>query len=361
MVKTLRYFMFIIIMLLWHVDVLSQEKSKVVLDYIEKYKNIAMREMQVYKIPASITLAQGLLESGNGNSELAKKSNNHFGIKCHNTWKGKRTYHDDDAKGECFRVYDSPADSYRDHSKFLANGQRYAFLFDLQITDYKGWAKGLKKAGYATLPVYANVLIKLIEDYDLVQYDQMVVKGKFKNEEKKVVPKKEDGQKKTSNTNKNTQSGGNNSSNKTDVNKNKSNNKTEKVAGTYTPNKLTDAKVVGKAYDGRYVRENNGVKFIYAKAGDNVHKLANDLEMYEYQLVKYNNLGKRRTFKENEIIYIEPKKNKASRKYKYHTIQKGETLSYVSRLYGVKLESIYKMNGMDANTILYVGDNIKLR
>ena len=103
------------------------------------------------------------------------------------------------------------------------------------------------------------------------------------------------------------------------------------------------------------------MKFIYAKAGDNVHKLANDLEMYEYQLVKYNNLGKRRTFKENEIIYIEPKKNKASRKYKYHTIQKGETLSYVSRLYGVKLESIYKMNGMDANTILYVGDNIKLR
>ena len=122
MVKTLRYFIFVMIMLLWHADVLSQEKSKAVLDYIEKYKNIAMREMQDYKIPASITLAQGLLESGNGNSELAKKSNNHFGIKCHSTWKGKRTYHDDDAKGECFRVYDSPADSYRDHSKFLASG-----------------------------------------------------------------------------------------------------------------------------------------------------------------------------------------------------------------------------------------------
>ena len=357
--------MFVMIMLLWQADVLSQEKSKAVMDYIEKYKNIAMREMQVYKIPASITLAQGLLESGNGNSELAKKSNNHFGIKCHSTWKGERTYHDDDEKGECFRVYDSPADSYRDHSKFLVNGQRYAFLFDLQITDYKGWAKGLKKAGYATLPVYANVLIKLIEDYDLAQYDQMVVKGKFKYEEKKDSPKKEESQTKKSNSNKNSQSGGGtNGSGKNGADKNKSNNnsnKTEKASEIYTPNKLSDAEIVGKAFDGRYVRENNGVKFIYAKAGDNVHTLANELEMYEYQLVKYNNLGKRRTFKENEIIYIEPKKNKASRKYKYHTIQKGETLSYVSRLYGVKLKSIYKMNDMDEKTILHIGDNIKLR
>ena len=367
MIKTLRYFIFVMIMLLWHADVLSQEKSKAVLDYIEKYKNIAMREMQDYKIPASITLAQGLLESGNGNSELAKKSNNHFGIKCHSTWKGKRTYHDDDAKGECFRVYDSPADSYRDHSKFLASGQRYAFLFDLQITDYKGWAKGLKKAGYATLPVYANVLIKLIEDYDLTQYDQMVVKGKFKYEEKKDTAKKTDSSTQTNNSssNKNNQSGSanktSNSNNKSNNKLNKSNNKTNKVSGTFTPPKLTDAEVVGKAYDGRYIRENNGVKFIYAKAGDNVQNLANELGMYEYQLVKYNNLGKRRTFKENEVIYIEPKRNKACRKYKYHTIQKGETLSYVSRLYGVKLESIFKMNDMDENTILHIGDNIKLR
>ena len=366
MVKTLRYFIFVMIMLLWHADVLSQEKSKAVLDYIEKYKNIAMREMQDYKIPASITLAQGLLESGNGNSELAKKSNNHFGIKCHSTWKGKRTYHDDDAKGECFRVYDSPADSYRDHSKFLASGQRYAFLFDLQITDYKGWAKGLKKAGYATLPVYANVLIKLIEDYDLTQYDQMVVKGKFKYEEKKDTAKKPDNSTQTNNSssNKNNQSGSANNANKTNNKKNKSNNKSNNSnnkTSKVTPPKLTDAEVVGKAYDGRYIRENNGVKFIYAKAGDNVHKLANELEMYEYQLVKYNNLGKRRTFKENEVIYIEPKRNKAPRKYKYHTIQKGETLSYVSRLYGVKLESIFKMNDMDETTILHVGDNIRLR
>ena len=302
------------------------------MDYIEKYKDVAMREMQEHKIPASITLAQGLLESGNGNSELAKKSNNHFGIKCHKDWTGKRTYHDDDEKGECFRVYESPEDSYRDHSVFLKKGQRYAFLFDLEITDYKGWAKGLKKAGYATLPVYANVLIKLIEDYNLTQYDQIVVKVKFKY-------KKDNGKK----------------------SKDKSQNANVDNSIVYTPYKITDSEVVGKTPDGRYIRENNNVKFIYAREGETIYYLADMLCIYDYQIVKYNELGKRRTLKDNEIIYIEPKKRKAMRRYKYHTIQKGETLSYVSRLYAVKLKSLYKMNDMDENTILHVGDNIKLR
>lgn len=343
--------MSLFVIFLWHANAYSQNKSQDVLDYIEKYNRIAMREMQEYKIPASITLAQGLLESGNGKSELAKKSNNHFGIKCHSSWKGKKTYHDDDAKGECFRVYDSPAESYRDHSIFLANGQRYAFLFDLKITDYKGWAKGLKKAGYATLPVYANVLINLIETYNLTQYDQKALKGP-----KIVLDEDKPSKKNTGSTNnKNSTSNKNTANNKTFNKKNNKNNK------TYTPFRLNDAEVVGKAYDGRYVRENNGVKFIYAKKGDNVYKLADEMEIYDYQLVKYNNLGKRRYFNENEVIYIEKKKNRASRKYKYHTIQKGETLSYVSRLYAVKLEAIYKMNGMNENTILHVGDNIRLR
>lgn len=330
--KGLKYIVFLSV-LLWHISSFSQEKSQATIDYIEKYCKIAMLEMQEYKIPASITLAQGILESGSGNGELAKKSNNHFGIKCHNSWDGKRTYHDDDEKGECFRVYDSPAESYRDHSIFLSSGQRYAFLFDLKITDYKGWAKGLKKAGYATLPVYANVLIKLIETYDLTKYDQQALKGP------KIVIKK-------------------------DKRKNNNNSKDkQRVASTevYVPYKLTDAEIVDKLYDGRYVRENNGVKFIYAKEGDDVYVLSDKMEIYDYQLVKYNNLGKRRSFKEGEIVYLEQKKRKASRKYKYHTIQKGETLSYVSRLYAVKLESIFKMNDMDENTVLHVGDNIRLR
>ncbi len=359
--KHLTYFMLLIAIFLWHNVAYSQSKSQDVIDYIDKYHKIAMREMQEYKIPASITLAQGLLESGNGKSELAKKSNNHFGIKCHSSWKGKRTYHDDDAKGECFRVYDSPAESYRDHSIFLANGQRYAFLFDLKITDYKGWAKGLKKAGYATLPVYANVLINLIETYDLTQYDQKALKGP------KIVLDEDKPKSKESVADKNTKTG-NDKTKTNSKNKNKTKNNTNtkdkgktSISEIRSPNKLSEAEIVGKAYDGRYVRENNGVKFIYAKKGDNVYKLADELEIYDYQLVKYNNLGKRRNFNENEVIYIEHKKNKASRKYKYHTIQKGETLSYVSRLYAVKLESIYKMNGMNENTILHVGDNIRLR
>ena len=331
--KGFRCLITVVLILLWNVNVFAQNKSKAALNYIEKYKDIAMREMQEYKIPASVTLAQGLLESGYGNSELVKKSNNHFGIKCHKDWKGGRTYHDDDEKGECFRVYKTPEESYRDHSKFLSNGQRYAFLFDLKITDYKGWAKGLKKAGYATLPSYANVLINLIEKYDLTQYDDMVVKGKFKYKAKDVSKKAKDKSQKTKVNN--------------DI--------------IYTPYKITDSEIVGKTSDERYIRENNGVKFIYAKEGENVYELAKILGVYDYQIIKYNNLGKRKVLKDDEIIYIEPKKNKAMRRYKYHTIQKGETLSHVSRLYAVKLKSIFKMNDMDENTILHVGDNIRLR
>jgi LysM repeat protein len=336
-IKSFAYFILLSAIFLWHDVTYSQTKSQDGLDYIEKYHKIAMREMQEYKIPASITLAQGILESGNGKSELAKKSNNHFGIKCHKNWTGKRTYHDDDEKGECFRVYDDPAQSYRDHSLFLTNGQRYAFLFDLEITDYKGWAKGLKQAGYATLPVYANVLINLIETYDLTQYDQMALKGpKIDLKENNAKDKVAD--------------------NKKDKDKDK-----KSVSEIRSPYMLNEAEVVDKLFDGRYVRENNGVKFIYAKEGDDVYKLAHGMEIYDYQLIKYNNLGKRRTFSENEVIYIEPKKNKASKKYKYHTIQKGETLSYVSRLYAVKLKSIFKMNDMDENTVLQIGDKIRLR
>ena len=149
----------------------AQKRNKVYEDYIHKYRGIAVDEMKHYRIPASITLAQGLLESGAGKSELARKSNNHFGIKCGGSWDGRSVRHDDDARNECFRAYKHPKDSYRDHSKFLRSGARYAFLFRLKITDYKGWARGLKKAGYATDPQYANRLINIIELYDLDKYD----------------------------------------------------------------------------------------------------------------------------------------------------------------------------------------------
>lgn len=145
--------------------------------YIEKFGPIARKEMQAYGIPASITLAQGILESGMGYGRLATEANNHFGIKCHKTWTGKRIYHDDDKKGECFRVYSNPETSYRDHSLFLKNRSRYAFLFDIRTSQYKAWAKGLKKAGYATDPKYPDKLIRLIERFDLTRFDDKKMKS----------------------------------------------------------------------------------------------------------------------------------------------------------------------------------------
>ena len=193
--------------------------------------------------------------------------------------------------------------------------------------------------GFAATRARTEWKFKYIEDYNLTQYDQMVVKGKFKYKAKgKGQKAKEESQKTEDESQKAVES-----------------------SLVYVPYKITDAEVVGKLPDERYIRENNGVKFIYAKKGENVYELAKILGVDDYQIIKYNNLGKRKVLKDDEIIYVEPKKNKAMRRYKYHTIQKGETLSHVSRLYAVKLKSIFKMNDMDENTILHVGDNIRLR
>ncbi len=169
---------------------LSQAKKlQVNIDYIEKYGEIAVEKMKQHGIPASITLAQGILESAAGNSPLAQKSNNHFGIKCHE-WEGEKVYHDDDIKNDCFRKYAKPEDSYEDHSQFLKR-PRYAALYELDMTDYKGWAHALKKCGYATNPNYANLLINLIETYELYAYDQRITEkwdGGKKNNESEIKP-----------------------------------------------------------------------------------------------------------------------------------------------------------------------------
>jgi hypothetical protein len=144
-------------------------------EYVEQFKDVAMNEMRRSGVPASITLAQGILESENGNSELVKKSNNHFGIKCKSNWTGESVTHDDDANGECFRAYTNAGDSYRDHSDFLKANQRYASLFKLDAADYAGWARGLKRAGYATNPRYPELLIKYIEQNNLQQYSLLVL------------------------------------------------------------------------------------------------------------------------------------------------------------------------------------------
>ena len=322
------------------------QKKKETLDYIDKYKDVAMTEMVKYKIPASITLAQGILESGNGNSRLAKEGNNHFGIKCHNDWKGKTMRYDDDAPNECFRVYKNAEESYRDHSKFLSEGQRYASLFDLKITDYKSWAKGLKKAGYATLPTYANVLINLIETYELQKYDEMVVNGKFKpkknHDKEQPEVKKEDKQAGV-------------------VEKPKKTKKKTKAKDIKPVPVLKDCKVVGMTEDHHFIRENFGVKFILTKDGDNLGNLAKELKISKRQLIKYNSLEGKKTFGEGEVIYINPKRRKAAAGYKVHVIKQGETLRKVSALYAVKLERLFKMNDLDENSILQIGQEIRLR
>lgn len=157
-----------------HVEDLKDKKenlNKYTLEYIEKFAPIAVKKMHTHKIPASITLAQGVLESGSGRSELALKSNNHFGIKCHTNWTGESVTHDDDEKGECFRKYEFPETSYEDHSAFLTQRKRYEFLFGFGTKNYKKWARGLKDAGYATDPQYPEKLIKIIEDYQLYKFD----------------------------------------------------------------------------------------------------------------------------------------------------------------------------------------------
>ena len=325
------------------------QKQKVTLDYIEKYKNIAMCEMVKNKIPASITLAQGILESGNGTSRLATVGNNHFGIKCHNDWTGKTMRQDDDAPKECFRVYKTAEESFDDHSKFLRNNTRYATLFDLKITDYKAWAKGLKKAGYATLPTYATVLINLIETYDLQKYDQMVVSGKFKCKKKEI--KKEEPKVEEPKPEKHK---------KEKVKKVKAKKIKANAMAAAVP-VLAECPVVGMTPDHHYIRENFGVKFVLTKEGDDLTLLAKELKIAEYQLVKYNDLGSKKTFTEGEVLYIGPKRRKAPQGYDYHKIQQGETLRQVSRLYAIKLDRLFKMNGLDENSVLSVGQEIRLR
>ena len=175
----------------------NKSLNKYSLQYIKRYAPIAVSEMHKYNVPASITLAQGILESGNGRSQLASKSNNHFGIKCHTGWKGAKVYHDDDEKGECFRKYKYVESSYEDHSQFLSGRRRYASLFKLKKTDYKGWSKGLKKAGYATDKNYPKKLIKIIETYELYEFDKIrekdlkrVKKETTKNQRKPKVKTK---------------------------------------------------------------------------------------------------------------------------------------------------------------------------
>ena len=272
--------------------------------YINQYKDLAIEQMMKYKIPASITLAQGLFESRAGQSELAVRGNNHFGIKCHG-WRGRKMYHDDDEAGECFRVYDNPYMSFEDHSKFLATQQRYSRLFALSKTDYKGWAKGLQKCGYATDRAYANKLIKVIEDYELYRYDRM-----------KVVKK------------------------------------TTKRTTT------SNQQPTQSAYQ---VYRTHGLIYVYAQENDSFDHIAANLGFSPRKLRKYNEVPEDFPLEKGDIIYLEKKKKKADKPYSQHVVQVGESMHDIAQKYGIQIKSLYKMNKKSADYIPMEGDVLKLR
>ena len=273
-------------------------QSNAHLQYIDRYKDLAISQMKKYGIPASITLAQGLLESDAGRSMLAVEGNNHFGIKCHSDWTGKKMYHDDDRRDDCFRVYRNVEGSFEDHSLFLTTHSRYAFLFDLKTTDYVGWARGLKKAGYATNPAYAEKLIEIIERYNLDMYDKG---GKIKKE---------------------------------------------------------NAAAVGFAHQ-PYI--SNNLLYVRIGDGESLKEIAKEFDMTRMRLRRYNEINREYVPEPGSVIYLERKKGKADKQYQLHTVQSGESLWTISQLYGVRLKALMRRNGLDENSTIQVGQILEVR
>jgi hypothetical protein len=266
--------------------------------YVEKYKGIAIKEMKDYGIPASITLAQGILESNAGRSKLATEANNHFGIKCHVEWNGKTFYQDDETKTECFRMYDRPEESFRDHSLFLSERDRYKDLFKLDINDYSAWANGLKAAGYATNPKYPEKLINTIEQFDLHRYDreETIAYNKNLNSEIKIA-------------------------------------------------KRSGYELYADGPGNRPVYVNNGLQFIVFKDGDNLAKISNDFKVSIKRINKWNELDQAGKLLAGQMIYLEPKKRKCT-DIASHIVNQGETMHDIAQKYGVKLKILYRRNRM---------------
>lgn len=302
--------------------------------YIQTFKDIAILEMHTYKIPASITLAQGILESGNGNSKLAKEANNHFGIKCHKDWEGGKFYQDDDEKDECFRVYDNPEESYKDHSLFLSKKQRYAFLFEYKTDDYKAWAKGLKKAGYATNPKYPTLLVNLIERYDLSQYDKISPKDHKKTVEaagKRDVAK-----------NKNVKGKEKPVSQDKVQEKKKNKNSDWELDSIADPDKLTLPAA------GRQTVLFHNIKYVEYQKNDNLDKISSETGIDIKLLYKYNDVTQDTKLIKGDKIFLQPKRSKGTTKL--HIVKGNETLWEISQRYGIRLKSLYKRNHIPVGT-----------
>ena len=296
-------------------------------EYIQTYKDIAIQEMKTHKIPASITLAQGLLESGAGNSALAREAKNHFGIKCHKGWEGDTYYMDDDEKNECFRSYDDVEQSFRDHSEFLCGRTRYAALFDLDITDYEGWAKGLKAAGYATNPKYAQLLIDRINLYDLAQYDQIALGLLAESEVEPVDPEVVE----------------------------------EYFELAYAPEDKSGFPLADMTPDGRFIYENNKVRFVFAKEGETPEKLAETFGIKYKRFCQYNCLKhpEEVVFHCGDVVYLSKLRNR-NWKVKPYTVQEGEALRDVALRFAVNPKSIQNMNGLKEGERLQKGQVLRL-
>jgi LysM repeat protein len=295
-------------------------------DYINRYKDLAVQEMKRTGIPASITLAQGMIESDYGHSRLAIEANNHFGIKCHNDWKGPVIKHHDDKRNECFRKYSKPEDSFYDHSDFLKSGSRYSSLFNIDPTDYKEWARGLKKAGYATNSDYANMLIRKIEENNLWYFDRGYKSAGLPPE--KAV------------------SGGTSVKNQDLV--------SEKSVTRIDENIEVSARVPR-------VMENNRIQYIIVKDGDTREKLEKEFQLLKWELPKYNELNYDFSIFPGQILYLQPKRNKAEPGKEYYNTVEGDTMYLISQRYGIKIKSLYEMNRMEERTEPEAGMKIWLR
>jgi len=342
--------------------------SEYALGYLNKYSILAVDEMNRTGIPASITLAQGMLESNYGRSRLATQGNNHFGIKCHSSWTGMKIYHDDNRRGECFRAYGSADESFRDHSDFLVNGSRYRELFSLSKTDYKGWARGLKKAGYATDPKYADLLIRKIEEYRLWAYDtgaagQVVAAQPARSasvsstgtvvstpaETVKTLPSVKD------------------SSQVKPVTVQPSVKDPAAVPTQTVPVRTAEVrdeeepiKVISLG-TGKKVLENNNVEYVIVEEGDTFESLAERHQLLSWEITRYNDLTPGTTLKPGQVIYLQPKRSRAAQGFSLHTVEAGETMYLISQKYAVRLSDLYKMNLMDEGTECRPGQKLRLR
>lgn len=331
-------------------------------NYIAQWAPTAVREMYRSGVPASITLAQGILESRYGLSTLAADGNNHFGIKCHKDWTGKKQYHDDDEKGECFRVYDSAEESFRDHSDFLRYRDRYKFLFDFETTDYKSWANGLKKAGYATDPGYPGKLIKYIEDYKLYQYDTMPLTETEVLEEKAeevmgqtVQPeKKKQGVK---------------------ASKKKAKKKAaasdDELTGKIpeSPLSLEEPKIIDKSQLeefkfslSREAYSKNGVPFVTSVEGETYSSIAARYGLFLKEILKFNDLTAPQELLPGTVVYLQAKKKQSEKGLdKFIVEDDSQSLRDICQRFGVRMSSVQKMNGFDSGYQPGEGDTIVLR